>query len=731
VIKDDDGDDKERTLTFELWPAGTEIGRYVIDEVLGLGAFSAVYLASDRDLDRKVVLKFLAGDLSHNQDWRQRFREEAQTVAQLNHPHIVTIYGVDEHRGLPFIIMEYVEGGTLDAYIKNRRLPVEEALELAIQISDGLAEAHNRGIVHRDLKPSNIMVTSRGRAKIVDFGLAAILTRDKPAQVGLIVGTVPYMSPEQIQGRPTDARSDLFSLGVVLYRIFTGKMPFSGTETRDIFKAILEKEPLPMSEYSSNIPLELERIVSRLLNKNSNLRYQNAEDLRVDLRYTLEAIMSGRVQYRGRQKDFLWSIAVLPFANLSGERQQEYFCDGMSEEIINALARIKGLRVAARTSTLSFKNSSDDAREIGRKLHVDTLLEGSVRQASDRLRIFVQLVDVATGYHLWSERYDRDFQDVFAIQDEISQNIVRSLQLILSENEIQSLSRTSTTDTQAYDYYLRGRQFYHQGRRQSFQFARQMFTRATDIDPQYALAYAGIAQCSAMLFHFYGEAKDIHLEEADRTSLRALELDPELPQAHAARGLTMWLMDRFDEARVEFETAMRLDPEQDETPYLYGRACFQKGELELAARLFERACRGRENHEACYFAAQTHTALGHNEAALAAYRLALRAVEKRVQLHPDDARAYTMGAVSFCRLGDRRSGLEWAERAIAIDPNDAGIQYNVACLFALEGEKTRAIQSLEAAVQAGFAHRDWVEKDPDLDSLRDDPRFQSLKWRTQ
>lgn len=731
MSKDNEWDDKERTLTFELWPAGTEIGCYVIKEVLGLGAFSAVYLACDQDLDRKVVLKFLAGDLSQNQDWRQRFREEAQTVAQLNHPHIVTIYGVDEYRDLPFIIMEFVEGGTLDAYVKNRRLPVEEALELAIQISDGLAEAHSRGIIHRDLKPSNIMVTNRGRAKIVDFGLAAILTRDKPAQAGLIVGTIPYMSPEQVQGRPTDARSDLFSLGVVLYRIFTGKMPFSGTETRDIFKAILEKEPLPMSEYSANIPLELERIVSRLLNKNSNLRYQNAEDLRIDLRYTLEAIMSGRVQYRGRKKDFLWSIAVLPFANLSGERQQEYFCDGMSEEIINALARIKGLRVAARTSTLIFKNSSDDAREIGRKLHVDTLLEGSVRQASDRLRIFVQLVDVATGYHLWSERYDRDFQDVFAIQDEISQNIVRSLQLILSENEIQSLTRTSTTDTEAYDYYLRGRQFYHQGRRQSFQFASQMFARATEIDPQYALAYAGIAQCSAMLFHFYGEAKDIHLEEADRTSLRALELDPELPQAHAARGLTLWLMDRFDEARVEFETAMRLDPEQDETPYLYGRACFQKGELELAARLFERACRGRENHEACYFAAQTHTALGHNEAALAAYRLALRAVEKRVQLHPDDARAYTMGAVSFCRLGDRRSGLEWAERAIAIDPNDAGIQYNVACLFALEGEKTRAIQSLEAAVQAGFAHRDWVEKDPDLDSLRDDPRFQALKWRTQ
>ncbi|RFT15835.1 MAG: Adenylate cyclase [Candidatus Saccharicenans subterraneus] len=725
------GDDIEKTLTAELWPAGTEIKRYLIQEVLGLGAFSTVYLAYDRDLDRKVALKFLAGDLCQNPDWRKRFREEAQTVAQLNHPHIVTIYGVDEFQDQPYIIMEFVEGGTLEAYLKNRRLPVEEALELAIQISDGLAEAHGRGIIHRDLKPSNIMVTSRGRAKIVDFGLAAILTRESLAQEGLIVGTAPYMSPEQVQGLPIDNRSDLFSLGIVLYRMFTGKAPFSGEGIREIFKAILDKEPLPMSEYSANIPVELERIVARLLNKNKALRYQRAEDLRIDLRFTLEAVMSGRVQYRGRKKDYQWSIAVLPLANLSGEREQEYFCDGMSEEIINALAKVRGLRVAARTSTLVFKTSSEDAREIGRKLHVDTLLEGSVKRAGDRLRIFVQLIDVASGYHLWSERYDRDLQDIFAIQDEISQNVVRSLQLILSDNELQALSRTSTTDTDAYDFYLRGRQFYHQGRRQSYQFARQMFSRATEIDPNYALAYAGIAQCSAMLFHFYGESGDIHLEEADRTSRRSLELDPELPQAHAARGLTLWLMDRFEEARNEFETAMRLDPQQDETPYLYGRACFQRGELKLAAELFERACRSRENHEACYFAAQTQTALGNNEAALAAYQLALRAVEKRVQLHPDDARAYTMGAVSFCRLGDRRSGLEWAERAIAIDPNDAGIQYNVACLFALEGEKTRAIQSLEAAVQAGFAHRDWVEKDPDLDSLRDDPRFKALKWRDQ
>jgi len=274
-----EGDEQDQTLTAALWPAGTEIKRYLIEEVLGQGAFSTVYLAYERDLDRRVVLKFLSGDLSQNPDWRQRFREEAQTVAQLNHPHIVTIYGVDEYLNQPYIIMEFVDGGTLEAFIRNRRLPVEEALELAIQISDGLAEAHGRGIIHRDLKPSNIMVTSRGRAKIVDFGLAAIVAGDNAYKEGLIVGTAPYMSPEQVQGLPTDNRSDLFSLGIVLYRLFTGKLPFSGEGIREIFKAILDKEPLPMSEYSTNIPVELERIVTRLLNKNRNLRYQRAEDL--------------------------------------------------------------------------------------------------------------------------------------------------------------------------------------------------------------------------------------------------------------------------------------------------------------------------------------------------------------------------------------------------------------------------------------------------------------------
>jgi len=721
--------DKEHTVTAEIFAPKTVIDHYLIQDVIGFGASGVIYLAHDKDLERKVVLKFLSKHLYQDQGCRLRFQGEAQAVAQLNHPNIVTIHEIGEYEGLPFLAMEYVEGGSLDNYIAKRRLSVEEVLELAIQISDGLTEAHGHGIIDRDLKPSNILVSNLGRAKIVDFGLALLLKKDLAPPAGLIVGTANYMSPEQVHGLAVDPRSDLFSFGVILYKILTGKAPFQGTDIGETFRFIMEKEPLPMAEYSSNIPLELERIVFRLLKKNRELRYQHANDLGADLRYTLEAVVSRRVQYPGRKKEYVRSIAVLPFANLSADREQEYFCDGMAEEIINALTKVKGLGVAARTSTLAFKDSKEDIWKIGRKLHVETLLEGSVRRSDDLLRVSVQLIDVASGYHLWSERYDKKVQDIFAIQDEIAQNVVRALQLILSENELQTLFKTSTTDSFAYDYYLRGRQFFHQGRRKSLQYARQMFVKATEIDNQYALAYAGIADCCAMLVHYYGESGDIHLAEADRASRRALELDPELAQAHAARGFTLWLMGKFDEAKVEFETAMKMDPGQAQTPYLYGRACFQRGDFAQAARLFEEACQRLEQHEARFFAAQSYQAMGNTEAALMAYRLALRAVEKHVELNPDDARAFTIGAVSLCRLGERQAGLEWAERAVAIDPNDAGIQYNVACLFALEGEHTKAIQCLEAAAKAGFAHKDWVEKDPDLDSLRNDPRFKALKWR--
>ncbi len=422
------------------------------------------------------------------------------------------------------------------------------------------------------------------------------------------------------------------------------------------------------------------------------------------------------------------SIAVLPFANLGDSPDTEYLSDGLSEEIINSLAKIEDLNVVSRTSAFAYKGRSQDVRKIGRELNVASVLEGSVRVSGSQLRITTQLINVADGYHLWSERFDREMEDLFTIEDEIAENVVRTLRVILGENERHALFRLPTQDVRAYEYYLRGRQFFHQSRRKSLEYAREMFKRAVEIDPDYALAYAGIANSSALI-HTYYPTSEGDVERADEASRRALQIDPNLPDAHAARGFALFLMKRLPEAEEEFERAIELDPRNYEAHYFYGRTCFQQGKLEEAAQRFEHAVAAREDYPAAFFAAQAREALGRKEAALAAYERALRIAEKHMDLNPDDPRAATMRAVALCRTGRLEEGLEWAQRALAIDPEDASVRYNVACLYALEGKSEEAIGCLEDAIDAGFGSRDWIANDPDLASLRDHPRFKALMSR--
>jgi TolB-like protein/Flp pilus assembly protein TadD len=390
------------------------------------------------------------------------------------------------------------------------------------------------------------------------------------------------------------------------------------------------------------------------------------------------------------------SIAVLPFVNLSGEPESEYLSDGITEELINALNQIEGLKVASRGTCFRFKGKTADAREVGAELGVDAILEGSVRRSGDRLRINVQLADAGDGFDIWSGSYDRQLTDIFELQDEISRSILDALCCELPGGDGAALVEAPTADVTAYEYYLRGRQFFHERRKKSLRFAKEMFEKAIEIDPEYALAHA------------------------------AIELAPDLGQAHASRGFALYLMGRIEEAQGEFETAIRLDPKQFDARYFQARACYEQGDLERAARLFEEAAAAREDHEARYFAAQTYTALGRAEEAVAAYRRALPVIERHLELNPDDARAWTMGAVTHSRLSNRELGLEFAERAEEVDPEDAAVCYNVACLYALEGEADRAISCLEKASRAGFAHPEWIRQDPDLDSLRDDPRLHAL-----
>ncbi len=422
------------------------------------------------------------------------------------------------------------------------------------------------------------------------------------------------------------------------------------------------------------------------------------------------------------------SIAVLPFANLGASSDHEFLSDGITEEIINALSRIEGLNVVSRTSAFSYKGRSEDVRKIGRELGVQAVLEGSVQAVGSKLRITTQLVDVAGGFHLWSERFDREMQDVFAIQDEIAENVVRTLRVFLREDERRALARLPTSNVRAYEYFLRGRQFLYQSRKKSLEFAREMFRRAIQSDPDYALAYAGVANASALI-HMYYPTSEGNLEQADEASRKALQLDPGLADAHAARGFALSMLKRFDEAEEEFKTAIDLDPKLFEARYFYARTRFQQGELADAARLFEEASQLREDYQSTFFAAQSHEAMGNTHEAEKLYRRALQVAERHMELNPDDPRAATMRAVSLCRLGEAEEGLHWAEQALAIDPEDAGVRYNVACLYALEGETEKAIDCLEDAVRVGFGNPDWIEQDPDLDGLREHPRFRALLER--
>ena len=419
------------------------------------------------------------------------------------------------------------------------------------------------------------------------------------------------------------------------------------------------------------------------------------------------------------------SVAVLPFVNTSPGNADEYLSDGLTDELIYALSRVEGLHVVSRTSVFALRGKDLDVTEIGRRLRVGAVLEGSLRRQGDRLRITAQLVDCADGYQLWSERYDRTMEDVFAIEDEIAASIVRTLRGVLTEEDRRALEKTRTDKVGAYELYLRGRQFFRQTRRKSLGFAREMFARAIEVDPDYALAWTGLADsCSLLRMYYpYDPTVEDAAECADTASRRALELDPKLAEAHAARGFALALKGNLQDAIPEFERAVELDPRQFEARYFHARARFQAGDLEEAARLFGEALDVREDYQAAFFRAQALAALGRREEAEAAYRRALDVVDHHLELNPDDARAATVRAVALYRTGHPAQGLAAAERALAVDAEDLGVRYNVACLYSLEGEKERALDLLEQVVRRGFGAREWYAHDPDLDPLRDDPRF--------
>jgi TolB-like protein/Flp pilus assembly protein TadD len=568
------------------------------------------------------------------------------------------------------------------------------------------------------------MVTDFGIARAISEGVDGGLT-----QTGSTVGTAAYMSPEQASGEhEIDGRSDIYSLGCMLYEMLAGEAPFAGPNAQAV---ILKRftDPAPsVLRLNAAVPRAVDDVVQRALARDPQDRFATAADFAATLAPLGgpgSPAVDGMTTPMSQQHAGT-SIAVLPFADMSPQKDQEYFCEGIAEEIINALTKVGALRVASRSSAFAFKGQSPDIRRVGEHLGVGTVLEGSVRKAGSRIRITAQLIDVATGYHLWSERYDRELEDVFAVQDDISESIVRALRLVLTENERRAIEKPRVENVEAYEFYLRGRQFFHQFREKPLQFARRMFTRATEIDRTYARAYAGIADCSSQLYKYW-DASSANLEQAQSASREALALAPGLAEAHAARGLALTLSGQHAEANREFETAIRLNPRLYEGFLYYGNGRFAEGDLAEAARLFEQAGAVRpEDYQAPALAGLCYAGLKREADARAVFERAARNAERHIELNPEDPRALYLGASAWCRLGQREKALEWGERALALDPDDAGVLYNVACLNAVGGRGERALELLERAVENGFGHREWILNDPDFDSIREQPRFRTL-----
>jgi serine/threonine protein kinase/Tfp pilus assembly protein PilF len=690
---------------------------------------ATVFLAQDAKHDRVVAIKVLHPDLAASLG-PDRFLREIKLAARLNHPHILPLFDSGEANGLLYYVMPYVEGESLRERLdRDRQLPIQEAVKHAQAIASALDYAHRQGIVHRDIKPENVMLYE-GMAMVMDFGIAKAVSAagtETLTQTGMMVGTPAYVSPEQAAGETNlDGRSDQYSLACMLYEMIGGERPFSGSTPQSIMAKRFTDKPKSLQSLRPSVPPNIDWAISKAMSTESGDRFTTSAQFSQALLSESMSTPTNTDTLPKAATSAAKSVAVLPFANMSADPENEYFADGMAEEIINALSKIQSLRVASRTSSFAFKGKNEDIGEIGRKLKVSTVLEGGVRKMGNKLRITCELVNVADGYHLWSERYDREIEDVFEIQDDISQAIVKSLRVILSEGEKKAIENKPRTNIQAYDYYLRGRQFIHQLRRRSLEYARQMFNKAIELDPDYALAYTGVADSSSLLYTYF-DARDFNLRQADKASKKALELEPDLAEAYVSRGIVSSLTHHFDEAEEAFAKALKLEPKLFEAAYWYGMGLMAEGRFEDAIKSFERASLLRpEDYQSAHFMGQAYKSLGMDEEKELQMRRGLKLMEGSLELNPDDARAANLAAGVFASLGEAEPAVKYAERSLAIDPEDPMLLYNVACMYSSLGRIDQAISCLERAVDKGFGHREWIDNDPDLAPLRSTSKYQAI-----
>ena len=731
---------------------GQTISHYKVTRTLGSGGMGVVYEAEDTLLGRRVAVKFLPEAMAQDSQLIERFQREARAASALNHPNICTIHAIEQHGGQHFIVMELLEGQTLGQVMTRQPFTVDKLLPMAIQIADALESAHAKGIVHRDIKPANLFVTARGQVKVLDFGLAQIGTTeifppgatdskmDTMAGGGLTspgstVGTVLYMSPEQARGQLVDARTDLFSLGTVLYQMASGKTPFQGDTSAVIFDAILNREPVPMSVENPAAPAQFGHILAKLLEKDRTLRCQSATELKTDLNRLKRDLESGNKQAASsseskngaaKSSSSTKSVAVLYFENLSGVREDEYLRDGITEDIITELSKIRGINTYSRPTVLAFRDKQVTPGQVGQQLKAAYVLTGSLRRAGTRLRITTQLVDTNTDFPLWSERYDREMKDVFEVQDEIARKIAEALRVTLSPQELEALAIKPTENLQAYDLYLRGKRYARRQTRQDLEFALQMFENAVSIDPSFALAYAACANACAMFYCNYSR-DPIWVERARDASGKAVALRWDLPEVQVSQAWVLYATDLHAEAVRMVQKAIERKRDCEGAYYLLCRALFSAGRYREVADAAELALEASgEDYNVYVPILNALGALGKQEIRNNIQLRAVAAFENHLKQVPEDARARILVAGYYAEMGRVEDAMRETTMAMTLRANEASILYNAACVFCLLKKKLEAIDALRKAFDAGFKDPNWARRDPDMALLIGDPEFERM-----